>query len=540
MRQVFYPRCRAILHVVFDGFSDDIDDSEEFVVPVVAKACTIHVNSYKQADSYELTVDGNDLPIDPAMIRAGAADIYLFETDGLASERDILSRETPLRENPGGLIPRNTSDVVAADASLAAAVDRFTFGNRPVISGMFDDVHLESDSNGRWLTLQGQDYTAYLAGRQWPPTPARTARRIPVGKRLDYTIIDILAEADPRGKLRLVTPDVERSALPIVGEAETTGHGRGIPIQTETSYWDVLYKLAIRYGFILYVHGLDLVLARPKHLTKAGEPNVRLLRWGADIDSIDMSRKIGMRETVPTIIVQGYDPKSRQVLEEQYPPGDRVLTSTKAFKLKADVRNTHQTTRVKAAKAPPAHAKATKVKTTTIHKKDEYTYIPVYAISDRAILRQIAENVFHLRGRAERKVVVRTNDLTDVRDLSLLNLAAGDAVQVDFRDYNYAILESTAPRDAKIGHLLQRGYGIAFATAFVDHYDKLQSLRRPLRLREATYTYDVESGLALELELTDFVVVDDRRDNDQAGPAADLVNELRKQTGATIGRRRSG
>jgi hypothetical protein len=60
---------------------------------------------------------------------------------------------------------------------------------------------------------------------------------------------------------------LEDADLPIVGAGEVRGSARGIPVEQNTTYWDVIYKIAIRVGLIAYVDGLDVVLSRPKTIT---------------------------------------------------------------------------------------------------------------------------------------------------------------------------------------------------------------------------------------------------------------------------------
>lgn len=91
--RLYYPAARAILQVVFDGFGDSAADSDRFVIPVLPKALTVHRNSYRQADSWELTFEANDLPIDPQQVRSGAAEIYLFQMPGLAGDQRVVSRQ---------------------------------------------------------------------------------------------------------------------------------------------------------------------------------------------------------------------------------------------------------------------------------------------------------------------------------------------------------------------------------------------------------------------------------------------------------------
>lgn len=69
--RVFYPRCKAILQVVLDGYETGAGSEDEpLVIPVFPKSATIHGNGYQQADSWELGFSYVDLPFDPQLVSA--------------------------------------------------------------------------------------------------------------------------------------------------------------------------------------------------------------------------------------------------------------------------------------------------------------------------------------------------------------------------------------------------------------------------------------------------------------------------------------
>jgi len=475
MARLYYPQARAILQVVFDGFGDSAQDTPPKIIPVLPRAVTVQRNSYKQADSWELTFEANDLPIDPQLVRAGSVEIFLLNLSAQDETRTVLGRLFTVLDEPGR--PRDAVDEIALELGVqASAKDRFTFGRSPTIAGLFDGHSMELSSSGKWVTIQGQDYTAFLIGRKWPPTQRGTARRIPTGQRLDQLLARLLAEADPEGRLRIDPRHIDAARLPIVGAGEVRSHRRGIPIAEETSYWDVLYKLATRYGFILFVDGLDVVLTQPKNFRDAYEPGVKRLQWGHNIESLHLDRSLG-KEKVPRIVVKAYDDKTKKLITVEFPERQQ---------------------------AGPAGTLGV--------NEDEFQIVPIYGITDRAALRRAAENLFNLLGKSERRVQLATRDLKDTRDQDLTDLKAGDAVTVEFDDFNREVLANpNIPRQAKVEHLVARGYGEAIAQTLAEHYDRLQFLARPLRIREVTYEWDVDQGLSIEMELVDFVVVDGMR-----------------------------
>ena len=539
--RVYYPQARAILQVICDGFGASAADSDTLVIPVLPKTTTVHINSYRQADSWELVFDAGDLPIDPALIRAGSAEIYVFATASLKEGVTILDRKHPLSDpDPGNLRPRERTDIALMEAGAATAADVFTLGIKPRITGLFDQVDIELSESGKWVTISGQDYTAHLASIQWPPMPDGTGRRIPTGQRLDNFVSDLIAAADPTGALSVEVRGIKASDLPVIGAAETRSTTRGIPVEQNTTYWDVIYKVCERYGYICFVSGLSVVISTPKILLDSEAAKIRRVTWGRNLSHLSLKRHLG-KEQVPTIICQVYDPKSKKTITVQYPDGttidrsvifDTKLTRKGNAKVHANVK---QSTHI---------SKTGKVKT-TLRERDEYKFIdPPHGITDKKILAQICENTYHLLGKAERSVIAKTKDLTlpigdGTQEVNVLDIEAGDALFIEWDEFNRELLKNPALSDQeKVNYLVGRGFNIEVASTIAQHYEVLEGLDRPLRFKEGSITFDNEQGIEIEMELQDFIVIDGKRPDDgstRQGRAAKNHAALTNSSGQPIG-----
>jgi hypothetical protein len=528
----FFPQARAVLQVIFDGFGDTAKDSETEVIPVLPKSVKLHRNSYNQADSWELEFDAGDLPIDPTLVRAGAVEIYLFQIE--EAEYRVLSRREPLAEpDPGDLRPRDPTDTAGLDLGVAQTRDRFTYGNPPQMAGLFDQDQLSLSDDGKWVRIQGQDYTAHLASLQWKPLPNGRARRLPSGKRLDLILRDLLHEADDLDRLQLEVRGVSEDELPIVGANEVATNKRGIPVDQNTTYWDVMYKLAERHGFILFVQGLSVVLAQPRNLGASNAGTVKRMAWGTNLESLELTRNLGKQQS-PTIVMRGYDPKTREVVDVVYPEG--------TFHVQQRLGKTgKQSHKFKEAVKEHTHVSSKGKVTTTVRKRDEYEIIPAYGVTDRATLQRMAETRYELLGRAERDVVFRTHDLRDMNESDILQIVTGDAYLIDWDDFNVEVLANPEmPREAKIRYLVSRGFNESIAGKIADAYAKLQALQRPLRVREATVEYDVDQGVSIEAQLQDFIVIDGTRSDpdqqtDRRGAADRARDRRRDAKGKPVG-----
>ncbi len=528
--RVYYPQARAILQVILDGYGDAARDSAIQVIPIIPKSVTVHVNSYKQADSFELVFDSGDLPIDPRLIRAGAAEIFVFQTAGTDDKRRVLSRREPLADpDPGAVRQRDATDALGLELGLDESVDTFTLGNKPRIVGLFDDVDLELSESGKWVTIKGQDYTAYLAAIQYPPMPNGTARRVPIGKRLDLIVDDLLQQADPDRQLSVQVRGIEAAKMPIVTSEVPTNKKRGIAVEQGTSYWDVIYKIVERYGFICFVDGLDVVISRPKTITDRDVPNTKRMAWGKNLEHLTLRRHLG-KEQAPTVVVRSYVP-GVGTLTAEYPDGqiDRsVVVTTRGKKPKFERRVKESATKLKGGKVK-----------TTVRERDEYQIFTVHGITDPVALRRIAENRYHLLGKSERTVIARTRDLRDLRRADILSVSAGDAFTIEWDEFNRELLSNPAiALSVKIRHLESRGFNSEVAREIARRYEILQGLDRPLRFREGTIEYDADDGISIEMELQDFMVIDGIREGSGANRTPTLQSKrqtLTKRDGKPVG-----
>jgi hypothetical protein len=142
-----------------------------------------------------------------------------------------------------------------------------------------------------------------------------------------------------------------------------------------------------------------------------------------------------------------------------------------------------------------------------------------YGITDRSVLQAMAKSLYHQLGSGERTVSFTTRDMTDLAESEndMLNLAAGDAVSIQFDEYNVsaALLQNEdVPEGVKVAHLEARGYSKQIAQIVAAKYTELRALTRPLRVREVSYEWSVKDGLAIECQLVDFIVPDGEREAD--------------------------
>lgn len=458
---VFYPQARAILQVTFEGFGGKA--SEPTIIPVLPRNVRVHRNSYNQADSFGLTFDAADLPIPPELIRAGSCEIFLFESQERPDKVRLLDRR--LREiKLNDFRPaRDAVDEIARELQRAITVAEFTEGHRASIVGLFDESTLEFSSSDRSISIDGQDYTALFSEKQWPPTKKGYARRIKTGARLDRLLNRIIGEADPTGRMKLKLRGVKPKELPVVGKTHAKILKRGLPIESGTTYWDVMYKLAFFAGFIIYVDNLDVVLTLAQRVGTRAYERPKQFIWGKNLSRVLMRRRMG-KERAPQIEVLSYDHRKRKPIVVKYPPKDQVVA------------------------------------TGTGKTKKESEALPAVGIQDRKVLKRMAESFYNLRSRPEMVVDIETRDLQDKHGDDLLSLRNGDLVELRFDPFNQDQL-ANMNKSERVQALYQKGYGYSVAEFIADNIDMMNLFNDPFRVREVSYDYDASNGIDIRLEL---------------------------------------
>ncbi len=431
-QNVFYPQARATLSVVLENYGDP---KKPLVFPVIPRSVTIYSNSYKEADTWSLEFEAHGLPFTPELIRAGQAEIYLYQTPGIGQTPETLRADDPSE----------------------------TIGLEPSIVGLFDEYGIEFSDNGGTCTIDGQDFTSLFIAKQWDPS-----KRVKLGRRLDVVVSELMKEVSGADAMTVKIEPADL-AMPVVGGVTGRATKNGLSFADFNTYWDVIYDVVARAGFIVFVRNLDVVITTPQNYI-AGRSQERKMLWGRNIASLSMSRRLG-KEQVPIIEARSYDDKARKTISARYP--DNV-------------------------KVKPVTGLGT--------KRDEVRIVTLYGIRDLATLKRAAESYYNLVARSEQKLELQTMDLVDVEGTDLLELRAGDAMSIGFDAFNSdsLVLEGQT-REQRINTLKDLGYDPVVAAEIATAFDRVNLFKRPFRVREVSFEWSHESGLSISVELQNYV-----------------------------------
>ena len=509
----FYPVARALVGLVFQGVESGVGSMENpLAFPVIPMSAKVVINSYRQADSWELKFDARDLPFDPQKLRMGTVEIAMYLTDGIQDEKRLISRQ--FAESEDGVEGKARGYIEAqrarremekldkwdrADRALDARKTYFE-ENEPLITGLFDEAGISCSSAGRVVTLSGQDYTALLIGRQWHPMANGKAREVPTGQRADKFAEKLLREVDPNGVLNVKILGMHDDELPKIYKDKGTGLGsRAVPIEKDTSYWDVIYKTLTRHGLLCYFRNNDLIITRPRQVEEL-KKDVRYLAWGSNLETVDLDRHFG-RAQVPVIVLRSLNAHGDVPITVVEPASHQKQAE---FVMKGHPAGKTSFVEKHKATLTPTAKKKPKAKAPMIKETDQFEVVTVQDVHDEKILREYAKLLRYLRGRGERTVTFSTHHLMDLMGRPLLGLDVGDPVMIDWRDFDHAELAKATP-ERRYQDLVERGYQPDVAQAIADSFEDLVGTQRPMRVNEMTYAWDAEAGIEISGRALDFI-----------------------------------
>jgi len=474
---IYHPDARVTLGIVLESIQDD---DRPFAFPVRPQELTIFRNSYIEADTFSVTFNASDLPITPELIRAASTEIYLFNKRSLHEEPESIAK--------------GDDSYLAIDGTEI----------KPSIVGLVDDAQMDYDDTGRTVTLIGRDYTALYLDEEWD---ARF--RVQYKGRLDK-VIQRLADDVPssagimrvkvelgQGESNSVGQSSETyldSVLPIVGRNEGRANRKGLVFPNKANFWEVMLSIAVRYGFIIFVKGTDIILTTPKAYI-AGKTGVHAMAWGKNLHDIHMARKLG-KERVPTIECISWDESKQQVVRGQHPS-----ESDTKKKLVAERVAKKQATKARSVKpAPKKKRKKGKNANALGTVKNEVQQYTIPGVTSKKQLEDIAKQTYQQLGRAELTVQTSTSDLFDLEGGPILDISSGDAMQVKFEPFNEDLGRERIERQ-----MVDRGYERDVAAKLSVATEEMNHLREPMRVDDATIDFDVDTGITISVSIRQFV-----------------------------------
>jgi hypothetical protein len=459
---IYYPECRINISAVFDGFGGV--DEPKVLSDIIPYSVNVHLNSYKEADTWEVTFDAKKFPFSPELLRSAAVEIFLYNK---------VSQTTPLHWY-------DTQNLI--------------------VTGLVDQATITEDKDGGKVSFSGRDYTALMIDCQWDPAKSGKGGRVPDGnleevvqqlvdeatgaERTGRTLQVKLFDTDDEPTITKVDANVLRNKVTIPKTTKSrTRKKRGILVKSDSTYWDVIYKLCLSYGFIVFVKGFEVWITKP-HVLQALAGSQYRVAYGRNLEKLEVERKMS-KEAVPQIRVRSYDPKTQTAIEGIFPKEDDI----EAQKGGKDKKG-----------------KGGGFLTGIGTKREEFKVFTVPDVKDVKTLNEIARTTYYTLARGEGIIRFATPHLVDTENQDLLKIRAGDSIEIKWDAFNSEVMmNSKVTREQKITVLLSLGYSYDVAALVADQYVKLDYFRQPFYVKEANLTWDKDQGCKIDVEAMNFI-----------------------------------
>lgn len=300
------------LPLFVEGANDDLSR----VINLVPLSASVQLPGFRQASTFNLTLDYADLPVDPWVVRAASVVIHL----------GTVSADLWARGQDGERAP---------DGRLLSMLDPYTAAGTPnpetlVMVGIVDEWSVTHSDAGSEISMSGRSLESILMDS--PILPAQVSA-VNLDQPIDAVVRNVLgfhpfgadiaafvevapAERWPKGEIPRVAfeevlprPRRGRSG----GAAENKGSGA-----SNLSYWDLITRYCMLVGAVPYFAGQTLRIVPSRGLydqaTRAGvdpavptpfaggvprtlqggkQLNIRRLTFGRDVATVTKHRKLG-------------------------------------------------------------------------------------------------------------------------------------------------------------------------------------------------------------------------------------------------------
>lgn len=461
----YYPQAVAVLRVVWEDFGDEVNPllRKDYTVTARCKNIRVDINSYREADTFDLDLDYKHFPFDPRAIRSCQVSIHM------ENMRSLIQGGKPV------VIQPNPDNVV--------------------FIGFADEDNMSFNDSTRTVKLKGRDFTSIFLDAKYPGT------LIDLHKPLNLIIQDLVSGLPGTGGVNGIKVENRTNipTLPILGAfapefGALSGKKNGKPKQT---YWDVMQELAQKAGLILYMEIDKLVISKPRNLydpTKA----VTFI-YGKNVKNLEITRKMGKQKGFNVVVRAIIDKE----VEEVFIPKDST---------KLDIKGDH----IYIPKQSPQGA---------LLEKDEKTVAPflsfsISQVNSRAHLIEVGEAIFEEISRQQLEGRFKTYDMEAPDTLGcfdILKLRNGTPVKIQIGHEDIASIErikveaetDQMSRELTVAkralYLERRCYDPLLAQIFASTMGKFSTT---FYTRSVSYTLSAQNGFTVDVDFVNFIETD--------------------------------
>lgn len=454
---VFAPQVMMRLHLLLDDFGQDGADELLEAVELPIAEYEVERNPHSEADTAELTVSIEDLPLDPQVVRGATVEVYQGASDSL-------------------------------DPSFWSRADLSVEGGLALFVGVVDEMEANY-AEGKWQAkLRCRDYTAYFLDVDVDPNPVsfvgaggRKKTLLEVVEAMVHPPGDDEATAVRRARTAAIEVDDRDGAAAALYPADYMARKDGATqdrgARANESAWEALQEVVTTGGLVAYIEHDRLVLRRPSTLYLP-DANADPIVWtlGYDVEEFTTHRNLA-RQTAVNVLCISYLPSEDRVgrrrIEARWP--DPPIVDAK-----------------------PVAATPGDDSTQAVASAGSITFRPfvVRSVDSESHLREIARQLYERIGHEEVDASFSTRSMTDSLGRSVTTMTYGDTVRVDRSETLRSIHAQSAEERAR--HLLSIGYTPAQAAAIAHATDRLEV---PYYLHRMVHRYSSDSGYECRVEV---------------------------------------
>lgn len=527
--------------------------------------CSVSKSGVRSASTFELTLPFRDLPLDPRVIRAIGVEIHM----GTVSAEDFARGVRGMRRADGSLY--STVATRNAEGRLNAST--------LVMVGIVDEISEEIGGEGGVVVhMSGRDQRGMLLNSPLKPTlineldynrpihelVEEILNRHPMSQRVR---IGINPQEWPGGRIPealpgdILPPHRRGSPRRGGGRARAAAHppGGGGGHGHEMSYWDLITRLCMLVGAVptfvndvLWIRPLRGLFSQNRatpdgrygtpfnpdqpRVVDGSEPiRIRRMAVGNNLARLSFKRTLVGEKKVKAVRVVSVDLRSENraenhTIEAIWPPQERVQRTRVTTRTSRTGRETtserprddgDQDASENGASAAGSRETTTAAPSGQGGQQDVAT-IPVYGITDKNRLTEIARGLYEEMARGEMTGTFDTNNLASFgggnSDPDMLRAEPGDAVEIvveagAIREAGTGVVSSvtdhyTAPYEEQVRKLTALLGNELFARALLTtSRGRINQLQRVFRLSSLSLEWSNTDGISVSGELQNYYVV---------------------------------
>lgn len=463
---VYYPQVGATLRVVWEDFGNkaSILAQDVYTLTVSPKRGRVSINSYTQADTFELELDYACFPFDPRCIRSAQVSIHM---EDLGKLKDDFGR--PVQIELRDELPKT------ALGSLGKA------GNA-IIIGFCDDESVTLNDSTRTITFKGRDYTSIFIDAPWPGKLIRKD----LGP-VDTVIASIIAQLPGAGDIKLDNR-TGIAVLPSLVSLDLGKHaGKGNPKPKE-NYWDVIQRVAAEAALIAYIELDKLVLTKPRTLYDRNKA-VQFF-YGKNVSELEFSRKIGRQKSF-NIRVSSYSVEQKRKISVDIPKEAQTLPGSGKEVLIEKVA----------------------VKGGVSEKTDEPAPYLLFFVADVADISQLiarGEKIYEEIARQQIEGKFSTCDFEAKQGdnpltascFDLTKLRNGTPLRIEIDPEDLAFINKESDVNRRTQFLVKRGYALKTARALAEAFQRFDT---PFYTKEVSFSWGGDNAFKIDVDFINFI-----------------------------------